>query len=54
MVDVGGGNIDGLEKLGHKVKAVSGRVKKLLTPGNLLLNTSVSDNVTEEVETNLL
>ena len=54
MVDVCGGDIDDLEELGHKVEAVSGGVEKLLTPNNLIPGTLVSDNPTEEAETNLL
>jgi len=37
MVNVGGGGADDLEKLGHKIKAVSGSTEKLLVPGNLFI-----------------
>ena len=44
MVDVGSGDINYFEELGHKVEAVSGRVEKLLAPGNLIPGTLVLDN----------
>ena len=36
MINVGSGGIDGLEKLGHEIEAVSGCVEKLLIPDNLI------------------
>ena len=36
MVDVRGGDIDDLEKFGHKVKVVFDSVEQLLIPGNLI------------------
>lgn len=54
MVDVGSGDIDSLEELGHKIKVVSGGVEKLLTPVNLTPGTLVSGSTIEEAETYLL
>ena len=44
MVNVGGGDVDGLEKRGHEIKIVHGGVEKLFIPDDLIPDTSVSDN----------
>ena len=54
MVNVGGGDIDGLEKFGHEMEAIPGGAEKLLVLGNLVRDTSASDDTMEEAMTNLL
>ena len=54
MVDVGGRDIDGLKKSGHEMEIIPGGAEKLLVLGNLVHDTSTSDDAKEKAITNLL
>ena len=53
MIDMGGGDIDGLEKSGQEMEAILGGADKLLVLGNLDRDTSASDDAMEKAITNL-
>ena len=53
MVNVGGGDIDGLEKRDHEMKVISGSEEKLFVRGNLIRGTSASGDAIEKATTNL-
>ena len=54
MVDMGGRDIDGLEKFGHKMEIISGGAEKLLVLGNQVRDTSASNDAAKKAITNLL
>ena len=54
MINMGGRDIDGLEKSGHEMEAIPGGAEKLLVLGNLVRDTSASDDAMEKAITNLL
>ena len=54
MVNMGGGDIDGLEKSGHEMEVIPGDADKLLVLGNLVRDTSASDDAMEKAIANLL
>ena len=54
MVDVGGGDIDGLKKTCHEMKVIPEGAEKLLVLGNLVRDTSASDDAMEKAITDLL
>ena len=54
MVDVGGRDIDGLKKTCHEMEVILGGAEKLLIPGNLVRDTSASDDAMEKAIANLL
>ena len=51
---MGGGGIDGLEKSGQEMEVIPGGAEKLLVLGNLVRDTSASDDAMEKAITNHL
>ena len=54
MVNMGGRDIDGLEKSGHEMEAIPGDADKLLVLDNLVRNILASDDTMKKATTNLL
>ena len=54
MVDMGGRDIDGLKKSGNEMEVIPGGAEKLLVLGNLVHDTSASDDAMEKAIANLL
>ena len=54
MINMGSGDIDGLEKSGHEMEVIPGGAEKLLILGDLVHDTSASDDAMEKAITYLL
>ena len=54
MVNMGGRDIDWLEKSGQEMETIPGGAEKLLVLGNLVRDTSALDDAMEKAITNLL
>ena len=54
MVNMGGRDIDGFKKPGHKMEAILGGAEKLPVLGNLVRDLLASDDTVKEIITNLL
>ena len=54
MVNMGGRDIDGLEKSGYEMEVILGDAEKLFVLDNLVRDTLASDNAIKKAITNLL
>ena len=54
MVNMGGRDVDGFKKFGHEMEVIPAGAEKLLVLGNLVRDTSASDDAMEKAMTNLL
>ena len=54
MVNMGGRDIDGFKKSGHKIETVFGNIKEVLVPEILIPNILALYDIIGKVKTNLL